>query len=296
MRLTLKELIELFRTDPYSSFLRLRHDVRVKNGRLLTRIEREHGHIQLREVRTRTLLAWHGEWLDGDKVAIAHALISQLRVMFGFGAVFLEDRECHRLHNTLRTMRFEKPSRRDRTMTREQAVAHRVEAHRRSWDYMALAQALQFELMLGQRDVIGEWVPLSEPDSSDVVIPKGKWINGLRWEEIDQNLILHHASGKRRKKIHADLKLAQMVLEELALLTRTPIKKLNRDVLPATGPVILCEVTGWPYLTAEFRRKWRIVAREAGIPDDLTNSDSRPRMMGGGTDRGRNLQAVNHDA
>jgi hypothetical protein len=161
---------------------------------------------------------------------------------------------------------------------------------------MALAQALQFELMLGQRDVIGEWVPLSEPDSSDVVIPKGKWINGLRWEEIDQNLILHHTSGKRRKKIHADLKLAQMVLEELALLSKTPIRKLSRDVLPASGPVILCEVTGWPYLTAEFRRKWRIVAKLAGIPDDLTNSDSGRRMMAGRTEQRRNFQAVTQGA
>ena len=177
-------------------------------------------------------------------------------------------------------------------MTREQAVAHRVEAHRRGWYYMALAQALQFELMLGQRDAIGEWVPLTEPDGSDVVGPRGKWINGLRWEEIDQNLILHHTSGKRRKKIHADLNRAQMVLEELALLSNTPIRNLSRDVLPASGPVVLCEVTGWPYLTSEFRRKWRIVAKLAGIPDDLTNSDSRPRMMAGRTDQRRNFQAV----
>ena len=83
---------------------------RVRNGRLLTRIEREHGHLQVREVRTRTLLAWHGEWLDGDKVAIAHALVSQLRVMFGFGTVFLEDRECNRLHNALCDLRFERSS------------------------------------------------------------------------------------------------------------------------------------------------------------------------------------------
>jgi site-specific recombinase XerD len=161
---------------------------------------------------------------------------------------------------------------------------------------MALAQALQFELMLRQKDVIGEWVPLKEPGISATVGPKGKWISGLRWEEIDQNLILRHTTSKRGKDIEVDLKLAPMVLEELALLTKTPIVQLTRTALPVTGPVILCEVTGWPYTTAEFRRKWRIVANEAGIPKEVRSMDSRAGAISEATDAGADLEHVRHAA
>ena len=37
------------------------------------------------------------------------------------------------------------------------------------WYSIALAQALQFELLLSQKDVIGEWVPVTEPGKSDVI-------------------------------------------------------------------------------------------------------------------------------
>ena len=44
--------------------------------------------------------------------------------------------------------------------------------------------------MLRQKDVIGEWVPRSEPGPSDIWNSDGeKWLRGLRWQEIDGNLI-----------------------------------------------------------------------------------------------------------
>lgn len=141
--------------------------------------------------------------------------------------------------------------------------------------------------MLSQKDVIGEWVPLSEVGASDIIKPSGdnlwsrrrnskggKWLPGLLWSQIDESLIL-----RRREKdgdIEFDLKVAPMVLEELALYSRTPIARLTRAALPTSGPMILCEVTGWPYLTAEFRRKWRILAKDAGVSDTIKNMDSLP--------------------
>jgi hypothetical protein len=125
---------------------------------------------------------------------------------------------------------------------------------------MAMAQAFQFELMLRQKDVIGEYVPLHEPGISAVVGPKGKWIMGLRWEEIDARMILRHTTSKRGKDIEVNLRLAPMVLEELALFSEVPIDKLTRADLPASGPVIECELTAYPWSTSEFRRKWRILA------------------------------------
>ncbi|WMT77096.1 hypothetical protein [Bradyrhizobium sp. Ash2021] len=43
-----------------------------------------------------------------------------------------------------------------------------------------------------------------------------------------------------------------------------------------------------PWSTAEFRRKWRKVAKQAGVPDNVTNRDSCPAgMIRGGPDRAK---------
>ena len=77
-------------------------------------------------------------------------------------------------------------------MTAEQARAICAKAHEKGRPSIALAQALQFEAGLPQKDVIGEWIPIDEPgeDSNVTFEDKEKWVRGLRWENIDQNLIL----------------------------------------------------------------------------------------------------------
>jgi hypothetical protein len=55
-----------------------------------------------------------------------------------------------------------------------------------------LAQALQFELMLRQKDVIGEWVPDSEPGENDIHHDGRKWFRGIRGDAIDGDMILRH--------------------------------------------------------------------------------------------------------
>lgn len=295
--LTLRELINKYQTDADSTYHKKRYAVRKNHDITLKRMVAKHGDVALTDIKARLLLAWHKEWSnDGQKIAIAHAFIGHLRTLFGFGVTLLEDPECERLVGVMHLMRFPMPKARTERLTADQAVAHRAKAHWRGWDTMALAQACQFELMLRQKDVIGEWVPLSEPGISATVGPKGKWLMGLRWEEIDQSLILKHTTSKRGKDIEVDLKLAPMVLEELALHSKTPIAKLTRESLPASGPLIICEVTGFPYSTAEFRRKWRIVADLAGIPKTVRSMDSRAGAISEATDAGADLEHVRHAA
>jgi hypothetical protein len=286
MSFTLKKLIDLYRTDPDSSFSNLNYQVRVKHERLLARISREHGNYQLRNVRTRTLLGLHKTWLAGGKVAMAHALVSRLRVLFRFGATVLEDRDCARLLDAIGDIRFQTSRSHTLQMTAEQANAIRTVAKQNGMFSIAIAQAFQFELLMGQKDVIGEWVPSSEPDESLTTgEKKGKWLRGLRWECIDENLILRCTIGKSRRPIEVDLRTAPMVMAELG--------ESDRPSLPATGPIIICEVTGYPYSTAEFRRKWRNVAKQAGLPNNVKNRDSTPPgMLVGGAGRARISQTI----
>jgi hypothetical protein len=135
--------------------------------------------------------------------------------------------------------------------------------------------------------VIGEWVPLAEPGISDTIRPdKGiKWIMGLRWEEIDENLILRHNTSKRGKDIEIDLRLAPMVLEELAWTS--PDGRPPHPGVPA-GLWADHPLRGHrlPVPGREFRRKWRIVANKAGLPKDRPQH-GRPRRR---HQRGRPLR------
>src|SRR4051794_12072517 len=113
-------------------------------------------------------------------------------------------------------MRLQKPSSRSAQMTLQHARAICATAHAHfGWPSIALAQAIQFELPLGQKDVIGEWVPVGEPGESNVVFDGKKWLRGLRWEAVDEDLILRHVVGSGRRHFEVDLRTAPMVMAEL---------------------------------------------------------------------------------
>jgi hypothetical protein len=57
--------------------------------------------------------------------------------------------------------------------------------------------------------------------------------------------------------------------------------------------MIRCDTNGLPWSTAEFRRKWRKVAKQAGVPDNVNNRDSFPAgMIRGDPDRAKISQTV----
>jgi integrase len=137
---------------------------------------------------------------------------------------------------------------------------------------------------------------------SAVVNNGEKWIRGITWQEIDENLVLRHVTSKKQKETEVDLKLAPMVLEELRELTGgLPLvddatKKVNRSLLPASGPVIVCDTTGWPWTAPEWRRKWRKVASACGIPNNVWNMDSRSGAISEAIAAGVPLEFVRHAA
>jgi integrase len=151
---------------------------------------------------------------------------------------------------------------------------------------VALEQAFAFELGVRQRDVIGEWIPVGWPGLSDVVYGPRKWLMGIRWEEIDADLILCHRLSKSKRgkdammnpnagKLKAwDLKNYPMIMDELRCIASK--EQFTRADLPASGPLIVCEAVGRPWERVRFARMWRVIAKKAGIPANIQNRDSRP--------------------
>jgi len=288
---TLRSLMRAYKTDPDSPYRKIRYNSRVHYDALMSLIETEHGDKLLADLKGRTFSRLHEDWTAGGKIAIAHAKIGMLRTLFSFGATLLEEEDCSRLSGILSKMRFAMPKPRTERLTADQAVAIRAKAHEMKRPSIALAQAFQFECMLRQKDVIGEWVPIREPGISDVQSDSLKWLRGIRWEEIDQNQVLRHVTSKRQKEIQISLQNAPMVLEELAYQD-----VINLGKTPMSGPIIRSEFDGLPWTGPEFRRWWRIVATAAGIPTTVRNMDSRAGAISEATDAGADLEHVRHAA
>lgn len=284
---TVKSLAECYQLDPDSPFHKLEHKSRLHYCALMQRIVRDHGYDYVREIKARTVLRWHEEWTERG-VAMAHGTLRMLRTLITFGATILEDAECERLTGILCKMRFKMGKPRTERLTAEHAVAIRAAA-RWGTPSIALAQAFQFDCMLRQKDVIGEWLPQSEPGLSDVLHGAEKWLKGIRWEYIDQNMILRHTTSKRKKEIEIDLTLCPMVMEEFARLQL-------EGPLPTHGPIIISEFGGKPWEAAKFRRRWRELADKAGVPKTVRNMDSRAGAISEATDAGAELEHVRHAA
>jgi hypothetical protein len=95
----------------------------------------------------------------------------------------------------------------------------------------------------------------------------------LELEHPDEEIVLHSVDRRGRER-RFDLKGAPMIMKELAVYADTSVDRLTGANLPDQGPVAICDINGLPWSPAEFRRKWRLVATQAGIPKKVMNMDS----------------------
>jgi hypothetical protein len=257
-------LIESYRTDERSTFQKLRYQTRQHYDSQFGFIEQDMGPQQISEIKSSDLVQQHQQWLKRG-AAQAHSLVGMLRVLFNFGGATLGDSECERLAVALHNMRVsggKSNNANKQTLTAEHVEAIIKTAKETGVHSIALAQAFQFYCKLAQRDCIGEWIPNSEPGLSDVIYKDEKWLRGIRWEEIDGDFILRHATSKGGKQIK--VALPERLVNMIGFTDRS------------SGPIIICEGTGRPWRAWDFRMAWRKVAREAGVPDEIKNMTSRP--------------------
>ncbi len=289
---TRKSVIRLYQTHDKSKFKKLRYQVQVDYARRLRVMEETIGEVLVALTTWLDLLRWYDEFAaphDGGrpKKATARLMLKILKQVALFGKLALpETSGCAKVVENLRDLAEQRAlasGRRQRKeyLTHPQALQHCEVAHREGFDSMALAQAIMFECGMRPKDVIGEWVPTSEPGVTPVCNGGSKWLMGARWEEVDENFIWTHRLSKSvtREGImdpeEGKTELYELLEFPLVQSELRRIAPLHRSNFPASGPIIVSESTGLPWSASRFRDRWREIARKAGIPDNVQNRDSR---------------------
>jgi hypothetical protein len=271
--------VHLYRTDLRSPFLQIRHKTRENYTSLIKRIVRDFGDAKPRDLVAEDFERLYARWRENGHIAMAHSLVTMLRQIIHFGATVIEDPDCLRVSVILHRMKFETtpPRAAAERITVEHVLAIRAQAHKDGAHMLAFAQSLQWDGKLAQKDVLGEWVPHNESTPVTSVLDGDlKWVRGITWNQVDDNMVLQHVTSARAEKISVDLKRCPMVMDELRhRLGLQPHQPVTRDMLPSAGPMVINEETGLPYLGHKFRRAWRKIATAAGVPLSVENRDSR---------------------
>lgn len=281
---TFKSLLEIYQQDPDSDF-----NTKLKPGTVKVYtiyLKKLIEHIGPRRVDLcdgRDVMKWFAQWrISGEKpgrdqLAVARMMLAVLKAAISFG-IICRSPGCKAFQDIVGELEFEALKSRSQAPTADQITAARKAAHADGAPLRALAYAIQFETTLRQWDVIGQWVPLSDPKPSAIIRGRKKWI-GPMWSAIDKNLILAKVRPTKTEdtteiEVSFDLSVCPMVTEELALI---PDDK-------RVGPLIIKEANGLPYFYEDFRLAWRKDATAAGLPTTLWNRDLR---AGGITEGGK---------
>jgi hypothetical protein len=267
---SVSSLIAQYRTHEGSPYKSIRHSSRRNYEIHLRRIEREIGSELIKNLDTERVERLYEFWAKDGHLPIAKALMVMLRGLAVFGAKVLKNRDCRELQITMSELKFEGGKPRTELLTSEQVMAIIDKAYDMGLDSIALAQAFQVDCPLTQIDVIGQWVPETEPGESDIKRDGEKWLRGLLWSEIDKNYVLRHPMSRDGKILEFNLADAPMVMAELN-------RKYWGGPLPQSGAVIIRKKRGLPYDGDSYREDWRKVANAAGIPKSLRSTDVKSK-------------------
>jgi hypothetical protein len=257
---TIAWLADVYQSEPDSPYQHLRPSSRPGYDKALAIVRETVGARRIDTVTSSDVRRWFKGWGragDGGELANprrAYSCVQLLRIIVKFGKG-QRLAGCRDLSEILSDSEFPAPRGRRVAMTAEQAHAIIANARERGSAGLARAVALQFGCALRQKDVIGEWV-------------SGQWTSGLLWgEHIRPDWTLAKPTSKTnfRETAEFDLKLIPLALVELQAVAPTS----------RIGPVILDERSGKPYRQREFARRFREVARAAGVPDEVWSMDAR---------------------
>lgn len=218
-----------------------------------------------------------------ERIRGARGLMTMIRILVDYG-VSIEVTHCDRLDRILGKMRFQQPKARKDRPSLAQAKAIIEKAHELNAPSIALGQSLQFDGILRQTDVVGQWRPLAPGETVEggIVLNGRVWEDGLLWAHLRDDLVLHFVSAKREREIEIDLSLYPLVVAELS--------KVAKD--KRIGPMIIDERSGLPYAEGAYSKRWRPIATSAGVPKNVWNRDSRAGGVTEARDSGADFEDI----
>lgn len=269
---TIKSLLTIYETHPRSTYRKLKPGSLKPYNHYLGNLKGHIGSVRIDETNGVDLIDWHDVWSEnGRYLAAATTARAVLFAAVSFG-IMMRLPGCAALaevmRETAKTLPHPKP--RNQSATAQQIIAARAAAHKNGRPSSALTYALCFETVLRLWDVIGQWWPMDQGGISEVLDADRelKWF-GLRWEDVDADLVLHYTPSKTADRsgasISYSLKKAPMVMEELQ---HWPAEKRK-------GPIIVSEENGLPWRASIFAQRWTVDRKAAGLPATLWARDLR---------------------
>jgi hypothetical protein len=272
---TFLTLLDVYHSDPKSTYFKLKHSSRAPYDVYIRMMRAEIGKCRLDRTDGVDVLDWFEAWAapaergGPRQLAKAHMAIAVLKAALTFG-VMRRLPGCAEFRMILDAMKGKLPGLPSRKiiMSADQVTAARQAVRDMGHAPAALAYAIQFEGVVRQWDVKGQWLPLDDRQPSAVIYKGKKWF-GPTWAHVDENLILRWMPTKTETtsapEIVVDLRACPMVMDELQDVPQSSRK----------GPLIVNPETGRPYSEDQFNEIWRAAAQAAGIPKKAWNRDLR---------------------
>lgn len=281
----------VYQEHPFSPFnSNIKHNTRQTYLSALRLIEQTVGKRQIAKLTVLDVQNWYIQWRKPaepggrERIDRAHDAVSMFRTVLWFMTA-LRKPECKRLAEELKAIRFEKGGAREQEITYQQVVAFIRKATELGQKgvipqdralSMSIAVAAQFELMLRQSDIIGQWapqIPAPKIPKGAATVSDGKkiWSGFFTWENVPGwKWRMRTSKSKYRASATFDLTLFGLLFP---LLEAVPLDR-------RTGAIVKGE-NGLPIRQSSFGKWFRQIARAADIPDEVWNMDAR---AGGATE------------
>ena len=265
----LATLIQMYQTDEESPYHELHPNSQKTYSKILRLLLTKVPDAYVDQLTGADVKRWFRRMSgESGKVGYAALTISILKAVVSYGTSKGMD-DCAKLRGQMTATRFKSAPARSERLTYAQVAAFRDAARRLNRPSAALWLTLQYELGLRRRDVIGEWVDDRLGASDGIRHGRRLWRDGLTWAHID-------ASGILRKMVSKTAKTSARMAEHRIADYPDLIAELERiPVECRVGPLVINERTGLPYNPEQARYNFRLIARAAGIPDNVWNMDAR---------------------
>jgi hypothetical protein len=294
----------IYQMHPMSRFHTVKQNTRKTYVDSLKVIEQSVGARQIRRLNVLDVMNWYDQWkkpvvtvndkgetmVGRERIDRAHDAVSMFRTVLRF-CTALRFPECKQLAEELSAVKFEKGGAREQEMTYAQvgvfirkalAMGKAGTIPQDRALYMAIGTAAQFELLLRQKDIIGERGPAKPGVRNAVYYDDWMWTGYFTWENIPGwRWRMKTSKSKYRAAAEFDLSRYDMLLP---LLEAVPHEQ-------RAGPIVKDE-TGRPVREGSYRRWFRQIARAAGIPDEVWNMDTRAGGATEAEESGAALEAI----